>query len=265
MKRLINSTMILSMALYIVPPFAAQAQDLKVTIDGQDVICLPNKKTPCPDGALCVEVKNPKNCEARAAEAIAAAAAGVTVAPEVAPIRLPPMPPQHRPLPMRLLLLPQHRLPLMQPLPPMPPQHRLLPMLRLRLMLLPSRPPPMRLLPPLRTRLRPRPLQMPPLPTRLLRIRLQRRLLPTRLLRLRPLPIKPPRIRLLPMPPLRTRLPPTRLRHKLPLIRLLPTKPLRTKLLPTRLLRMPPPPTKPPLKSRFPRKSHPMPLRRMQR
>jgi outer membrane protein OmpA-like peptidoglycan-associated protein len=84
MKRLINATTILSLALYVVPPFAAYAQDLpKVVVDGKEVICLPNKKTACPDGAFCVVVKNLKNCEARAAEALAVAAAG-TPAPDQA-------------------------------------------------------------------------------------------------------------------------------------------------------------------------------------
>ena len=79
MKRLINLTTCLSMAMYIVPPFAAQAQDLKsVTIDGKEVICLPNKKTACPEGAFCVVAKVAANCEANAVKALAEAAAGVT-------------------------------------------------------------------------------------------------------------------------------------------------------------------------------------------
>ena len=78
MKRLINSTTILSLALYFVPPFAAQAQDFpKAMIDGKEVICLPDKKAVCPDGALCVIVKNPRNCDARAADALAKVAADV--------------------------------------------------------------------------------------------------------------------------------------------------------------------------------------------
>ena len=81
MKRLINSTTILSMALYIVPPFAAQAQDFpSFTVDGTAVICLPDKKTECPEGAFCVVVKNPANCEIRATEAVAAAAAEAAAA-----------------------------------------------------------------------------------------------------------------------------------------------------------------------------------------
>ena len=85
MRRLINSTTILSLALYIVPPFAAQAQDFpKVTIDGKEVICLPDKMAVCPDGALCVVVKNKKNCEAKATEVYgkAATTGGTTTAPD---------------------------------------------------------------------------------------------------------------------------------------------------------------------------------------
>jgi outer membrane protein OmpA-like peptidoglycan-associated protein len=76
MKRLINSTTILSLMLYVVPPFAAQAQEFpKVTVEGTEVICLPDKKAECPEGAFRIVVKNAKNCEAKAAEAVAAAAA----------------------------------------------------------------------------------------------------------------------------------------------------------------------------------------------
>ena len=77
MKRLINATSILSLALYVVPPFAAAQDFPKVTIDGTDVICLPNKKAECPEGGFCIVVKNPANCELRATEALAAAAAGI--------------------------------------------------------------------------------------------------------------------------------------------------------------------------------------------
>ena len=76
MKRLINLTTMLSLALYVVPPFAAQAQDLKIiTVDGKEVTCLPNKKVECPDGAFCVIAKVPATCEANAVKAIADAAA----------------------------------------------------------------------------------------------------------------------------------------------------------------------------------------------
>ncbi|MEO8242883.1 MAG: OmpA family protein [bacterium] len=80
MKRLINSTTILSMALYIVPPFAAQAQDFpKVTVDGVEVLCLPDKKADCPDGTLCVVAKKAANCEKNAAAAVAQATADGTL------------------------------------------------------------------------------------------------------------------------------------------------------------------------------------------
>ena len=90
MKRLINLTTMLSLALYVVPPFAAQAQDLKtITVDGTEVTCLPNKKVECPDGAFCVIAKVPANCEANAVKALADAAAKAATdgTAAVAPIR----------------------------------------------------------------------------------------------------------------------------------------------------------------------------------
>ncbi len=76
MKRLINSSTILALAFYVVPPFAAQAQTFPtVTVDGKAVICLPDKTAVCPDGAFCVVVKNADNCENKAKQAIADAAA----------------------------------------------------------------------------------------------------------------------------------------------------------------------------------------------
>ena len=78
MKRLINSTTILSLVLYMVPP-AVQAQDFpKIILDGTEVICLPDKKTECPEGAFCVVAKKVENCEAKAAEALAEAMAAST-------------------------------------------------------------------------------------------------------------------------------------------------------------------------------------------
>lgn len=72
MRRLINTTTILSLALYVVPPFAAQAQDLqKVNVGDKEVICLPNKAAACPDGAFCVIAKNPNNCQTNAEKAVA--------------------------------------------------------------------------------------------------------------------------------------------------------------------------------------------------
>ena len=75
MKRLINTTTILSLALYVVPPFAGAQEFPKVMIDGTEVICLPDKAAVCPEGSFCVVVKKEKNCEVKAAEALAAAAA----------------------------------------------------------------------------------------------------------------------------------------------------------------------------------------------
>ena len=88
MKRLINTTTILSLALYIVPPFAAQAQDLqKVMVGDQAVFCLPNKAAVCPAGDMCVVAKKAENCQANAEKEVAkkaadaAAAAAGTTAP----------------------------------------------------------------------------------------------------------------------------------------------------------------------------------------
>lgn len=72
MKRLINTSTILSLALYVVPPFAAQAQDLKsVMVGEQQVLCLPNKQTACPDGAKCVLAIKAENCQANADKMVA--------------------------------------------------------------------------------------------------------------------------------------------------------------------------------------------------
>ena len=84
MKQLINATTILSLALYIVPPFAAQAQDLqKVMVGDQAVFCLPNKAAVCPDGDMCVLAKKAENCQANAEKEVAkkAAEAAGTAAP----------------------------------------------------------------------------------------------------------------------------------------------------------------------------------------
>ncbi|NBZ88751.1 OmpA family protein [Stagnihabitans tardus] len=66
MKVLINSTAILSLTLYIVPPFAVQAQDLPMAdVGGQQVICLPDDQTACPDGTACV-IAGAEECQAAA-------------------------------------------------------------------------------------------------------------------------------------------------------------------------------------------------------
>ncbi len=76
MKRLLISTTCFSMVLTSGPlPLAAQTV---LQIGEQEVICLPNKKTECPEGAFCVVAKREKNCEARAMEALGLAVEGVT-------------------------------------------------------------------------------------------------------------------------------------------------------------------------------------------
>lgn len=85
MRRLINTTTILSLALYVVPPFAAQAEDLqKVTVGDKEVICLPNKAAACPDGAFCVIAKNPNNCQTNADKAVAEGKASAGVSADAA-------------------------------------------------------------------------------------------------------------------------------------------------------------------------------------
>ena len=70
MKVLINSTAILSLTLYVVPPFAAQAQDLPMAdVGGQAVICLPDDQAACEDGATCV-IAGPEDCQTTAEAAI---------------------------------------------------------------------------------------------------------------------------------------------------------------------------------------------------
>ena len=49
MKHLINLMSALSLALYVVPPFAAHAQDYPSAMVGDyQVICLPDPALPCP-------------------------------------------------------------------------------------------------------------------------------------------------------------------------------------------------------------------------
>lgn len=75
MKRLINSTAILSLTLYVVPP-AAQAQDFPtISVEGTEVICLPNPEAICPEGAFCVVAEDEAMCEAEALTALADMAA----------------------------------------------------------------------------------------------------------------------------------------------------------------------------------------------
>ena len=73
MKRLINVMTAMSLALYIVPPFAARAQDYPTAMVGDvQVICLPDDQTPCPEGATCTILTSPESCQADAEHALAA-------------------------------------------------------------------------------------------------------------------------------------------------------------------------------------------------
>ncbi len=77
MKRLISTTTALAMVLASGPVFPVLAQDFpQAVIDGQTVLCLPNKQTECPEGALCTVSKKPENCEKNAIEFLAELAAG---------------------------------------------------------------------------------------------------------------------------------------------------------------------------------------------
>ncbi|GLL16321.1 hypothetical protein GCM10017577_75050 [Pseudonocardia halophobica] len=67
MNRILNCTTALAVALAGINPAALSAQT-RVQVQGQTVACLPDKKTACPDGANCIVVKNPANCEKRAFE-----------------------------------------------------------------------------------------------------------------------------------------------------------------------------------------------------
>ncbi|GHC08606.1 hypothetical protein GCM10007291_00690 [Gemmobacter nanjingensis] len=67
MNRILNCTTALAVALAGINPAALSAQT-RVQVQGQTVVCLPDKKTACPDGANCIVVKNPANCEKRAFE-----------------------------------------------------------------------------------------------------------------------------------------------------------------------------------------------------
>ncbi|MBT9243880.1 OmpA family protein [Gemmobacter fulvus] len=80
MKRLLTTTTALSVALSSINPVMLQAQT-RVQVEGQTVICLPNKQADCPQGATCVVAKNPANCERNARKAVGGSAA----APEEEP------------------------------------------------------------------------------------------------------------------------------------------------------------------------------------
>ena len=72
MKHLINLMSALSLALYVVPPFAAHAQDYPTAMVGDyQVICLPDPALPCPDGAFCTVLTGPETCQMDAEQAVA--------------------------------------------------------------------------------------------------------------------------------------------------------------------------------------------------
>ncbi len=76
MKHLINLMSALSLALYVVPPFAAHAQDYPSAMVGDyQVICLPDPALPCPDGAFCTVLTGPETCQMDAEQAVADQAA----------------------------------------------------------------------------------------------------------------------------------------------------------------------------------------------
>ena len=76
MKHLINLMSALSLALYVVPPFAAHAQDYPTAMVGDyQVICLPDPALPCPDGAFCTVLTGPETCQMDAEQAVADQAA----------------------------------------------------------------------------------------------------------------------------------------------------------------------------------------------
>ena len=71
MKHLINLMSALSLALYVVPPFAAHAQDYPSAMVGDyQVICLPDPALPCPDGAFCTILTGPETCQVDAEQAV---------------------------------------------------------------------------------------------------------------------------------------------------------------------------------------------------
>lgn len=79
MRRFITTTTAMAMVLGTTPGLPALAQDLQqVEIDGQVLICLPDRKTDCPEGQTCVVARNPENCERNAELYLQALALGLT-------------------------------------------------------------------------------------------------------------------------------------------------------------------------------------------
>ncbi len=81
MNRFISTTTVLAMVLASGPTMPLMAQDYpQATIDGQIVLCLPNKKAECPEGALCVIAKEPANCDRNAGRLLTGLLSGEVVA-----------------------------------------------------------------------------------------------------------------------------------------------------------------------------------------
>ena len=81
MNRFISTTTALAMVLASGPTMPLMAQDYpQATIDGQLVLCLPNKKAECPEGALCVIAKEPANCDRNAGRFLSGLLTGEIVA-----------------------------------------------------------------------------------------------------------------------------------------------------------------------------------------
>jgi outer membrane protein OmpA-like peptidoglycan-associated protein len=79
MKRFITTTTAMAMVLATTPGLPVLAQDLQqVEIDGQVLICLPDRKTDCPEGQTCVVARDPDNCERNAGLYLQALALGLT-------------------------------------------------------------------------------------------------------------------------------------------------------------------------------------------
>ena len=87
MKRFISTTTALAMLLGSGPGLPLLAQDFpQADIDGQIVLCLPNKKAECPEGAMCTIAKDPANCEKQAKKFLKEMAGGAQAATVEEPV-----------------------------------------------------------------------------------------------------------------------------------------------------------------------------------
>ncbi len=77
MKRFISTTTTLAMILASGPTLPLMAQDfVQAEINGQIVLCLPNKKAECPEGALCTVANDPAKCDRAATKFLESLAGG---------------------------------------------------------------------------------------------------------------------------------------------------------------------------------------------